>query len=238
MNKLSKAGQDLLIDGILATTTIGCATAIVAGDSMLPNSALIGFGCTAGLTWLTRRWPKSNTSRRPKFAEMSSITPTFSADPDYRSFTMKWKPEPKPAEFVFAGLGLPVAIVEAKFQRFVRLAIQRQRNALYGNKLNMFRVNGNYRQIKPNWILSETYFTNDLSRPFCRDEYFSILIILGYTRLIIGDRRQGTSGRLGDGWEQGVSGFVEIAKERWMRLSSASPAPRRNLFNIFSFARA
>lgn len=223
-NQITKAGQSLIVNGMLTTIATACTTALISGDSVLPDAALIGFGLTAGASLLANIRPKKPSRRRVQMTSIAQIAPIY---PDMNSFRMKWKPDPELNEFVFDGLGLPVAIHETTLMRFLKIARRRQTSALYDGKNNRHWTGGGYSRIKINWVLSEMVFTKRCRPRFPQDEYDSIIMVLGYTRLLLG-RYRGSSGRLvGD---YGIDRYAELAKSRWFDL--INPPPRRNFPNF------
>jgi len=196
----------------------------VAG--MIVNSyALVARRATSGKVYARKRWGEMS-HRAVSWREVKTD------DPDRKRFERRWRAAVPDPEFIFRGLGLPVPVGETILLRFVKIAKRRQSNALYRGGLVW--TGAGYKTIRLNWVLSEEHFTKRVSPRFPEDEYYSILIVLGYSRLMTGARRQGSSGRLvGDYSPQR---YVEIAINRWGALISPAPRPGllargRRLFN-------
>jgi hypothetical protein len=135
---------------------------------------------------------------------------------------MRWpdRREPEPEEFVFSGRGLPVPIPKNTLYRFIGIARQRQQNALHGTRFAMRLVGENFHQTKINWVLSKAHYTKYLRPRWPEDEYFSCLLILGYTRLMVG-RGKGSSGRLfGTVGQWSTEHYTQLAINRWMSLDA------------------
>jgi hypothetical protein len=223
-----------VIDGFFSTVAVASGTALYNGvSSPLHQAALFGFGGIATLTVLSRRWPWRSSSRMPRwdraFSTFQSLTPSQGG-----GWVMGWhdRREPEPEEFVFSGLGLPVPIPESTLYRFINIARQRQQNALHGTRFAMRLTGRNFHQTKINWVLSQSHYTKYLRPRWPRDEYFSCLMILGYTRLMVG-RSSGTSGRLfGTVGQWSTDDYCRLAIERWTAHTAASP-PAFNLSRLF-----
>lgn len=178
-----------------------------------------------GITYVRKEWRKM-THVAVGWKEVPSD------DSGRKKFIRRWKAAAPETEFVFYGLGIPVPVGETLLLRFMKIAKRRQNNALYRGGL-VWTGEG-YKTIRLNWVLSEEHFTKRVSPRFPEDEYCAILIILGYSRLMTGGRRQGSSGRLiGDYSPQR---YVEIAIHKWIVLTSPPPrsglmARGRRLFN-------
>ncbi len=234
LSKVSKAGTDFFIDGCLLSAGLTCATAWIAGDSILPSEVLIGFGLSAVFGLAGRRF--FTRSARSQWAKMASnasaIYPIQSADPGMRSYKYKWKPEAAPPEFEFVGPKLPVRVLESELARFVGIARRRKYNALHGGgRLGLHWTKSGFRQLKLNWVLSESYFCKEIRPRFPNEKFYAILIILGRAQLLDGGpRRQGHTGYLVGDFS--TSRYVELAIERWLRLTAQPPKWRLFPFKV------
>ena len=220
-----------VIDGTFTTIAISCGKALYDGvDTPLLQSALIGFGGIASLAVLSRRWPWRNSARTPRWDRAFSTFEKMVPAPG-GGYVMKWKEkDDKPEEFVFSGCGLPVPIPASTLGRFLGIARRRQLNALYDTKFAMRWTGNGYTRTKVNWVLSQNHYTKFTNPRWPEDEYFSCLLILGYTRLMIG-RGSGSSGRLfGSVGEWSTEHYTRLAIDRWLSLSPKS----NNLFQLLS----
>jgi hypothetical protein len=223
-----------VVDGTLSTVAVASATALY-NDVGWPPAVLIGFGGVAALTVISRRWPwRSSSSRVPQWSRaFQSMVPLSGG-----GYTMKWhdkREKPEEEEFVFFGLGLPVPISEGTLHRFVSIARRRQKNALFDTQFSMLQAGNNFKRLRINWVLSQNYYTRKINPRLAEDEYFGCLMVLGYTRLLIG-RVSGSSGRLfGDVVHWQTERYTRTAKQRWLALSpTRSPNLVKKMMNFYN----
>jgi len=219
---LRQETQNFLIDGGLSTVAIACFSALANGDGWPPM--LYGFGGIAAVTVLSRRWPWRRPGQRtPRWNRAVSTFNSIAPGHHDGGRLIKWhdRREPEPEEFQFFGRGLPIAIPESTFMRFVGIAWRRQSNSVNDTKFSMRWTGGGYQRIKINWVLSKAHFTRRVNPRFLDDEYYCCLYILSYARLVSGEPGQGTSGRLyGDVTHWSRSDYCRMARDRWLRKSS------------------
>lgn len=167
---------------------------------------------------------------------LGSVVPSFvGGEMDSRSYTLKYrdKLEEDEPEFIFRGKGLPVAIPESKFARFVRLAWRRQMNAVHGSQVQImwdgdeWRGQRAMRRLTSNQVLTARYFLEVTEPRFVEPEYLACIRILVLCNLI--DRRgQGRAGLLMYEPDKTMS----LAISRWIG-PTRSPARFPNFRAIF-----
>lgn len=233
--RLIKASEDLVVNTILAATAISSGVSLWTGDGWFPQALKIGFlaASTFGLIKYNF-WTHSTYNpmpRRAMAAMESSIRQIPSSDPDIKSYLYRWKPD-KPEyrpKFIFRSDILFVPVHEDELRAFMKTAVLRQNNALYGGRAWRIRNNdGEFRRIKINWVLSENYFTRHHRPRYPLDLYQSIMIILAVSHLRRCANRNGKSDYLIGDW--GVEGYVEQAIQRWLKYTAPTTSANRPSF--------
>jgi hypothetical protein len=232
--KTIKASEDFIINSVLLAAAISTGISLYTEQGWLPVGVKLGI-LGASLIGLAKQnlWRSSSYDPTPRrlLREMQSLQRIPSQSPDVDSWLLRWKPEkPQPAdEFVFYGDLLLVPVLEEEFRAFMKTAVRRQNNALYGGRAWRIRgKDGSFSRIKINWVLSENYFVNHHRPRFPLELYRSIMIILAATRLRRCVARSGKSDYLVGEWS--AEGYVERAIGRWLKYHQSPTSGKRRSF--------
>lgn len=237
--KVIKAGEDLVINSVLMTLAVSTGVSLATGDGWIPLGVKWGILAASTFGFLRHNFWRGSSSYNPQprqmMRAMESLQRIPSNDPDFNSWLYKWKPEKDyHQEFVFYGDILLTPVLESEFRQFMRSAVRRQNNALYGGRAWRIRtVNGDFKRIKINWVLSENYFVNQHRPRYPLDLYHSIMTVLAVTRLRRCVNRSGKSDYLVGDWS--ADGYVQKAISRWLKYyPHPTSTKRRSFFSRFA----
>jgi len=178
--------KDFVINSTLTTIGIAAGSALLSGDALLPWQVSAGLFVTAGSMLMRRNLPTGNGQRlNSTFARSVTYTPGDWSQAERQT---------SGAMFVYDAPNLATPVIEPVFNRFVRLAVNRQQGRYYANATN---TNG--RRLKSHELLSAVYFTRRLQPAMTLEQVNACKYILSVTGWL-------------HGWRKGHGGILLISE--------------------------